>query len=154
LNNIEHLTPCFASICSYLASLQAISADQWLDIGSRLLSLLEREEVRDSEYFRLSILSLFSRNPNINHFKTLAGAYVGSDPFAKREMLLAAKESGAVDWIREFKEDFDGMDQWQKMAFLYCCHDFPSDERKYFLSRWTFERPFDAVLARWARAGV
>jgi hypothetical protein len=46
------------------------------------------------------------------------------------------------------------MDQWQKMAFLYCFHDFPSDERKYFVGRWTFARPFETVLALWAKAGA
>jgi hypothetical protein len=84
LDNVEHLTPCFASVCTYLASLQSITAEQWLGVGSRVLSLLERDDVRENEYFRLCILSLFSRNSQINHFKSLAGLYSGSDPFAKR----------------------------------------------------------------------
>jgi hypothetical protein len=67
---------------------------------------------------------------------------------------LAAKTSKAIDWVREFKEDFEGMDRWQRMAFPYCCHDFPADERKYFINRWTFDRPFEAELARWSRRGA
>ena len=154
LENMEYLTPCFASICTYLASIQAITPEQWLDIGSRLLELLDREDVKDNEYFRLSILSLFSRSPHMNHFKSLAAIFVGSDSFAKREILLAAKASCAIDWLREHKEDFNGMDSWQKSAFLYCCHDFPRDERKYFINRFAFQRTFDSVLADWAKSGA
>jgi retron-type reverse transcriptase len=41
LEELEKLGPCFANICSYLASVQAIDADRWKGIGSRLLGLLE-----------------------------------------------------------------------------------------------------------------
>lgn len=152
LDNVEILTPCFASICAYLASVQSIEASRWREIGGRLLQLLRAEEVRESEYFRLSILSLFSRNADINHFSELAALYSTSDSFAKREILLAARVNGAADWVREFKEDFDGMERWQKSAFLYCARVFPPDERKYFVSRWHFDRPFDQVLAAWVKA--
>ncbi len=84
----------------------------------------------------------------------------GSTFFKKPGILLpdSIKHCLCVDRAPEqgcvLKESFDGMDQWQKMAFLYCCHDFPSDERKYFIGRRTFEHPFEAVLARWAKAGA
>jgi retron-type reverse transcriptase len=153
LENIDILTPCFASICAYLASIQSIPPEQWKDIGEQLLALLSTDEVQDSEYFRLSILSLFSRNADINHFANLAALYPNSDSFTKREILLAARANGAADWLREFKEDFEGMERWQKSAFLYCCRAFPADERRHFIGRWKFERPFDAELAAWAKAG-
>ncbi|MHC2623873.1 hypothetical protein ACVIW2_005905 [Bradyrhizobium huanghuaihaiense] len=153
LENIESLTPCFASICSYLASVQNISRDDWLSIGAKLIELLETPSISDSEYFRLSILSLFSRNSSINHFSELAKRHAGSDPFAKREILLAASASNATDWLREFKEDFEGMDAWQRRAFLFCARSFPPDERKFFINRWNFPRPFDAIVAKWAKKG-
>jgi hypothetical protein len=118
-----------------------------------LLKLLDLEEVKENEYFRLSILNLFSRNAQINHFGSLFRLYDRSDASAKREILLAAKTSGAIDWLREFKENFDGMDQWLKMAYLYCLHDFPRDERKYFINRLNVDRPFESVLAGWAKTG-
>jgi retron-type reverse transcriptase len=152
LDHIDRLAPCFASICTYLASVQSIDANRWLSVGARLLGLLDRDDIRESEYFRLSILSLFSRIPSINHFTNLAGQFAGSDLYAKREILLAAKAAGAIDWIRELKEDFGSMDPWMKKAFLFCCKDFPEDERKYFVNRWTFERPFDSTLAKWAKS--
>ena len=125
LNNIDNLTPCFASICTYITSLQGISKDKWEHIGSRLLELLGIQEIKESEYFRLSILSLFSRNSHINHFQSLAKTYDLSEASARREILLSAKASGAIDWLRELKESFDAMDHWSKMAFIYCLSDFP-----------------------------
>jgi hypothetical protein len=154
LDNIEILTPCFGSICAYLASIQSIKQNEWIGIGSKLLKLVNLDEVKENEYFRLSILNLSSRNAEINHFKSLSLVYGRSDASARREILLAAKTSGAIDWLREFKENFDGMDQWWKMAYLYCLHDFPRDERKYFISRLNVERPFESVLANWAKRGA
>jgi retron-type reverse transcriptase len=152
LEELEKLGPCFANICLYLASVQAIDADRWKEIGSRLLSLLESDEVRSNEFFRLSILSLFSRNAYINHFSVLASRFQASDPYARREIFLAAKKNNAVDWLREHKESFESMDPWQRMAFIFCCSDLPADEKKYFVNRWTFDRPFDSVLAKWAKS--
>ncbi len=152
LSSIDRLMPCFASICAYFSSIQSIDKKEWLEIGSKLLDLLDREEIRESEYFKLSILSLFSRNPFINHFAKLAKLYQGSDPFTKREIFLSAKASKMIDWLREFKEDFHGMDQWQKMSFLYCLRDFPKDEKRYFINRWEFEQPVEAIIAKWAKA--
>ncbi|TIQ37187.1 MAG: Retron-type reverse transcriptase [Mesorhizobium sp.] len=152
LKNIEFLTPCFASICTYLSSVQGITREKWQEIGSDLLNLLQLEEIRESEYFRLSILSLFTRNSDINHFAALGRGYAGSDTFAKREITLAAKVNGANDWLRELKEDFGGMDYWQRLAYLFCCRGFPLDERKYFVNRLEFEDVFMDQLARWAKS--
>jgi hypothetical protein len=152
LDELDRLGSCFANICSYLASVQAIEADRWKEIGARLLTLLDSDEVRNNEYFRLSILSLFSRNAYIDHFAALVSRFQGSDPYVRREIFLAAKINNATDWLREHKESFQSMDPWQQMAFLYCCSRFPRDERRYFINRWTFDRPFDVVLAKWAKS--
>lgn len=68
LEEIANLGPCFANICTYLASVQSVEQERWIQVGEKLLNLLESDEVRDNEYFRLSILSLFTKNEYINHF--------------------------------------------------------------------------------------
>lgn len=151
LQHLDKLGPCFANICFYLASVQSVDAASWKSIGSQLLRLLELDEVKQNEYFRLSILSLFSRNVHINHFSSLAKLYQASDPFVRREVLLAAKVNNAFDWIHDYKESFHLMDPWQKTAFLYCVSGLPADEKKYFINRWTFERPFEQILAKWSK---
>lgn len=151
LDLMDKLGPCFANICSYIASVQSVDEDKWKKIGLQLLELLDTDSVRSNTFFKLSILSLFSRNPHMNHFTKLASKFDESDPFAKREILLAASTNESFDWLRQHKESFDGMDPWQKRAFVFCCAGLPKDEKKYFLNRSKFFRPFDVVLAKWAK---
>jgi retron-type reverse transcriptase len=151
LDEMQKLGPCFANICQYFASVQSIPPDRWKYLGERLLTLLDTEEVRHNEYFRLSILSLFTRNIHINHFGQLIKRYPTSEPFARREILLAAKLNTAIDWLREHKENYQNMDPWAQMAFIFGLSRFPRDEKKYFINRWTFERPFSKVLAKWSK---
>lgn len=151
LNEISRLRPCFANICAYLASVQSIEPEQWKNIGSKLLELLDTEEVQNTEYFRLSILSLFTRNSYINHFAILANKYNSSEPLARREIVLSATQNSAYDWLREQKENYQNMDPWQKMAFIYAISGLPKDEKKYFINSISFNRPFDIVLSKWAK---
>lgn len=152
LDYLEVLGPCFASICFYLASIQSIDPEDWASIGKRLLHLLASDEVQNNEYFALLILSLFTRNEHIDHFPALAGAFESSSPFVRREILLAAKANSAYSWIRQYKESFSSMDPWQKLALVYCCSGLPSDEKKYFINRWSTDRPFEKVLAKWSKS--
>ena len=121
LENIDRLGPCFANICAYLASVQSMEPADWKDIGRALLDLLEQNNVKASEFFRLSILSLFTRNADLNHFSSLSARFNESDQNARREILLAAYRNEVVDWIRGHKEAFGAMDIWQKRAFIFCC---------------------------------
>lgn len=151
LRRLVNLGPCFANICAYLASVQAVEKERWIQIGERLLDLLESDEVKGNEYFRLSNLSFFTKNEYINHFSTLARRYTSSEPFVRREILLAAKQNFASDWLREYKESYLMMDPWQQIAYIYGSSGFPKDEKKYFLNRFNFSRPFEQVLAKWAK---
>lgn len=151
LENLDSLGPCFANICFYISSIQSIEPDRWKYIGGKLLVLLEAEEVKNNEFFRLSILSLFSRNEFINHFSHLAKVFGMSDSFARREIMLSAYQNKAFDWLREHKESFGNMDSWQKMAFIYCASALPKDEKKYFINRHAYYGPFEDVLSKWAK---
>ena len=151
LSQLSKLGPCLANVCGYLASVQSIDRSRWERIGAKLIRLLDSRDVKSNEFFRLSILSLFSRNEYINHFPRLASQFQNSDPYARREILLAAKRNGAIDWLREHKEYYGSMDPWQRLAFIFGASGFPKDERKYFLSRLDPDRPFETVLSKWAR---
>jgi retron-type reverse transcriptase len=152
LENLDKLAPCLANMCFYIASLQNIEPSEWEKVGSKLLTLYESEQVQNSEFFRLSILSLFSRNKHINHFSSLASKFQTSDGFARREVLLSAYQNSAFDWLREHKETFGSMDPWQKMAFLFCTSGFPADEKKFFINRWQYEGPYDSTLSKWCKS--
>lgn len=152
LEHLDSLGPCFANICFYLASVQTIPAKDWKRVGSRLLQLLRTPEVKSSEYFRLLVLSLFTRNEHINHFAKLHRMFQASDPIIRREIILAARMNSALDWVRELKEDFPSMDPWQQRAMLFAVSGLAKDEKKFFIGRQTLIRPFDKTLAKWAKS--
>jgi retron-type reverse transcriptase len=151
IDNIEELWPCLANVCTYIASVQSIDPDNWKKVGAKLITLLDAEEVASNEFFRLSILSLFTKNKQINHFASLASRFQNSDASARREILLAARQNEAIDWLREHKEAYSNMDPWQKMAFLYCVSGFPPDEKRYFISHLKCDGPYDETLAKWSK---
>jgi len=152
LEKLDTLGPCFANICFYLASVQAVPPRDWKRVGTKLLQLLRTPEVKSREYFRLLVLSLFTRNEHINHFAKLHTLFQSSDAFVRREIILAARVNGALDWVRELKEDFPSMDPWQQRAMLFAAAGLAKDERKYFINRQSIIRPFEKTLAKWAKS--
>jgi len=109
-------------------------------------------EVKDNEYFKLSILSLFTKNEHINHFRKLIGMYSSSESFARREILLSAIQNSAYDWLREQKENFQNMDSWQKIAYIYSISGLPKDEKKYFINkRVRVDRPIEHIISKWSK---
>jgi retron-type reverse transcriptase len=152
LERLDSLGPCFANICFYLASVQSVPSKDWKRVGSRLLKLLRAPEVKSSEYFRLLLLSLFTRNEHINHFTRLHSLFQSADSFIRREIILAARINNALDWVRELKEQYPAMDPWQQRAMLFTVAGLAKDERKYFLGRQSLDRPFEKSLAKWAKS--
>lgn len=148
---IHELNPCLAGICAYLSSVQDLRVEDWRELGGDLIRLLQDKSLSSNEYFRLSVLSLFSRNATLNHIPQIIQLFSSGDPYVRREVILSAKASGATDWLRERKEEFSLMDPWQQRAFIYACSKFPPDERKFFLGRFPQQRAFDAALLRWAK---
>ena len=154
VDHIDSLEPCLPSICSYISSIQEVPADEWETIGDQLLNFLVPDSVIDTEFARLSILSLFSKNEHLDHFAKLVQRFNSSDAHTRREILLAARTNGAADWLREHKEDYGAMDRWQRMAFVYCMSIFPKDERRYFLNKQAFPCPFEKELKKLSRDGT
>jgi len=152
LEHLDALGPCFSNICFYLASVQSVPPKAWKRVGSKLLKLLRTPEVKSSEYFRLLVLSLFTRNEHINHFTRLHKLFQSSDAFVRREVILAARMNGALDWVRELKEGYPSMDPWQQRAMLFAIAGLAKDERKYFIGRQSIVRPFEKSLAKWAKS--
>ena len=152
IENIEMLEPCLSSICTYISSIQEVPPDEWIKIGGDLLNLLQTRSVFDTEFSRLSLLSLFSKNEHIDHFETLARRYGSDDPASRREVLLAAHRNSSPDWLRELKEDYGSMGRWQQMAFIYCASILPNEERRFFLNSLQGLSLFEEQLKNWSKA--
>ena len=153
IKNINTLEPCLPSVCAYISSIQAIPPTTWAQLGGNLIDIIESGTIFESEFARLSILSLFSRNEHIDHFVRLARRFGSGDSHVRREILLAAKANSEADWVREQKENYTTMDPWQQMAFVYCASILPRDERRYFLKRHNYPPHFEEELARLAIDG-
>ena len=151
LDNIEKLMSCFANICMYLGSVQKIPSDKWIFIGKRLLKLLQTDVVQSNEYFRLLILSIFTKNKHINHFADLVQAYQRSDAFVRREIILSAKQNDAYDWLREQRDSYNSMDPWQQMAFIFSISHIPKEERKFFIKHRASDSYVMNILFKWAK---
>ena len=135
----------------YLGSVQKIPPEKWKAIGTNTLALLETDVVKTNEYFRLLLLSLFTRNEHINHFSSLIQTYAHSEAFVRREIILSAKQNSANDWLREQKENYINMEAWQQMAYIYSISRLPTEERSYFIRRLTYDRPLMTVLLKWSK---
>ena len=151
VENVHLLAPCLPGVCSYISSIQEIPADTWESVGEKLLGFLESDSVFDSEFARLSILSLFSKKEHLDHFAKLAQRFSASDGYTRREILLAARANSEADWLREHKENFASMDPWQQMAFLYCASILPEDERGHFLRRQSHSSHFEQQLMNFSK---
>jgi retron-type reverse transcriptase len=149
--NINKLMPCFANVCIYLGSIQKIDPKKWKLIGTKLMTLLNTDIVRNNSYFKLLLLSLFSKNRELDHFPSLTNMFHTSESYVKREILLAAKINNAYDWIREQKESFNSMESWVKMAYLYCSSGLPRDERRFFLRGVPDTSHLITSIKEWAR---
>ena len=151
INEFSQLEPCLSSVCFYIAAIQSIPAAKWQKIGEKMLDILDQSLIMDTEFARLSILSLFSKNQHIDHFNRLSERFERSDADTRRQILFAAMVNGNVDWLREQKEAFASMDPWQQMAFIYCSSIFPRDEKRHFLRRVEDTNPFTDQLLQWAK---
>jgi hypothetical protein len=133
--NIERLTPALSDICHYFiaVSMQKQVVD-WPQVGEKLLDvLINNSVIASNEYFQLSIVALFSREPELNHVDQLIKWYSTAPPTLRREILLAASAGDAIDWVRERKEDVASMDPWTRRAFVIAAKKLPREERQFFL---------------------
>ena len=145
------LGPCLPSACSYISSIQQVPEESWRSLGEGLSDALESGALLDNEFSRMSILSLFSKNHHIDHLSKITPRFNSADSYAKREILLAARNNTALGWIREQKGAFRGMDPWQRMAFICCVSILPRGERQHFLRAFQPLCSFEAQLMKWAK---
>lgn len=153
LDRVTVLTPCLASVVSYISSIQDLPTHRWLELGQRLIDLLDVAPLNASEYYQASIVGAIARSGSMNHFEGLARRFETSSAAVKRQILLAAVWHRATDWLRERKEDFRSFDAFSRLAFLYAVRSLPQDERKFFLRNHATEMadPVEATLIGRAR---
>lgn len=152
LEHFMELTPAIGEICQYFISVRNTSNIQWLDVGKSLLELLKDDLIKSNEYSQISIYSLFNRNIELNHLHALLDSYKNASQLFQREIIIAAYQNRASDWIRELKESYNGMDLWTRRALLIASSILPKDERKHFLKSVTPNTKMEELIIKWAKS--
>jgi hypothetical protein len=132
LEKFEKLTPVINDVCEYFISAIPNYSGDISEKGEIIHKLLKNELVKSSEYFQISLINLFSKSKELNHFSIFASMFDSVSDNLKRKILFVANSNNASDWIREIKEKYSSMSIWSKRAFLIACSSLPKDERKFF----------------------
>lgn len=132
LENFDKLVPALGDIIRYISSIENGKID-WKYIGDQILLLLDLDITKSNDYFLYSLYSLFSTKVEINHLHSLIKKYKESAAIVQREIIIASYKNKAADWLRELKEIFPTMDEWNKRAYIIAISILPIEERKFFL---------------------
>lgn len=151
LREFARLFPAMSEVCRYFISVSQRTDLEWEIIGENLLKFLDNEIVRSNEYYQLSILSLFAAQQKLDNLSGILKLYRTASPILRREIILCAARHGAVDWLRELKEEFSTMDRWNRRAFLYAAALLPKEERRFFLKYAGCDGILEELLADWAK---
>lgn len=131
--NMGSLIPAISDVCQYLISASKNYSGEWIDLGDKVITLLNSELFKANEFFQITLLNLFVCNTKLNHIQKILSMYSHSSENIKRKVLLCAYNNKSVPFIRELKETYPSMNDWNKRAYIICCSILPSDERKHFL---------------------
>jgi retron-type reverse transcriptase len=151
LREFPRLLPAMSEVCRYFISVSQGTDLDWEIIGEDLLKIFDNEIVRSNEYYQLSILSLFAAQQKLDNLAALVRIYKFESPILRREIILCAARHGAVDWLRELKEEFLTMDPWNRRAFLYAVALLPREERRFFLKHARSDGVLEELLTDWAK---
>ncbi|RTQ46848.1 RNA-directed DNA polymerase [Hymenobacter gummosus] len=132
IDNFDALIPAINDVCLYLNSCAENYESDWKNIGDKVLALLKDEIVESNQFYKISLLSLFVYNAELNHFHELIKMFDSANGAVKREILLASLNHDSEDWIRELKESFPLNDNWAKRAYLLASENMPREEREFF----------------------
>lgn len=152
LREFTRLLPAMSEVCRYFLAVSNTSQFEWDVVGHNLLEFMSDQIIASNEYYQLSILSLFSAQSQLDHLPSLLGMYNKSSSLLRREILLCATNHGAVDWLRERKEEYPTMDPWNRRAFLCSTHLLPREERKFFLRQIPSDGPLEKMITEWAKS--
>lgn len=137
IREIDNLMPAISEIALYFSSIAQESNIVLEDIGEKLLKLLDNPIIKSNEFLQITIFNLFANTDRFNHIARLVELYNNSSEYIKREIILAAYSAKQKSWIRELKQDYNGLGIWGQRALLIASELLPKDERKFFIQNVT-----------------
>lgn len=152
IKNTDELIPALSDVCQYLISASQNYNGDWKTLGDLVLERLNSDIIKSSEYFQLSLLSLFSKNKDLNHIISLVKMYNNSSPLLRRKIILSAYVNQSVPWIRELKESYGTMDIWSQRSYIIATSCLPKDEKKFFLNNIPNDDILNEILKYWSKS--
>lgn len=137
IREIDDLMPAISDIALYFSSIAQESDIVLEDVGEKLIKLLSNPIIRSNEFLQITIFNLFAKTDKFNHITQLVEMYNNSSDYIKREIILAAYSTKQTSWIRELKQDYNGLGVWGQRALLIASELLPRDERKFFIQNVT-----------------
>lgn len=118
--NFEVFYPIINTVITYFSNLQNLDTSLRVEIGEKLLDLLENSFIGQSSYNRLWILSLFTKSSEWGGSERLVEIFNKfDDDFTRRELILAMGAVGKEYWFSAEKRGFPSRyTSWQRRAFL------------------------------------
>lgn len=133
IRNMECLIPAISDVCQYLVTAAQSYEGVWSELGEEAIDLLDTKLFEVNEFFQITLLNLFVCNTKLNHIKTLISKYPKSSENIRRKIILCAYQNNAVPFIRELKEQYSTMQDWNKRGYIISCSILPKEEREHFL---------------------
>jgi hypothetical protein len=153
LGNVESLLPVFADVIRYLASLRSLAPHERLEIGARVLDLVDNSIISDSAYHRMWALDLFTHSTawgNENRFFTLLAS--ARDAFSRRKLILAMGRSAQRHWFQSRWRALFDEPAWPRRALLAAASCMSPDARRHwYQSVEPRLDPLEKAVMRWAR---
>jgi hypothetical protein len=154
VTHLPSMLPAIGDAAAYLNSAKDSYQGDWPQLGDALLKALQMTVVLKNEYLQVVLLSLFSRISPLNHIGKLVQSFEGYGNLAKRQIILAARETAeASPWLQNLKTSIGNMDGWQRRALLFASVQIPKDERKHWIqSVQGYLSPLEKAIADLAKA--
>ncbi len=154
VTRLQNMLPAIGDAAAYLNSAKNSYNGDWPQLGDALLKALQLIVVAKNEYLQVVLLSLFSRIASLNHIGKLVQSFDSYGNLARREIILAARESAqATPWLQNLKSSIGNMDAWQRRALLFASVRIPKDERKHWIqSIQGYLSPLEKAIADEAKS--
>ena len=133
VREINKLMPAINDVALYFASVAEESTVMLSETGESLLTLLNNPIIQSNDFFKITILNLFTNTNKFNNVQILVGMFNNATDYIKREIILAGYTSGLKSWIREVKQEYQSLGLWAQRALLIASELLPKDERKFFI---------------------
>ena len=153
LESMDTLYPVFTDVVTYLGNLKHLSESRRVEVGKKILDLMDNSVASHLEYHQLHLLNLFASSSawgNVDKIQKLLRQSPGH--FAKRKLILALGKSGQNYWFRQRKAEWQEFSPWERRAFLRGASCLEGDERRHW---YNSVRPrldeLESAIVSWSR---